>query len=251
MFFIWCKFQGHAGHDEPPHTSIRKVPALIGNEHKFGLHAQLDHKIEFIKRYVPDDVKIHFIGHSIGAWMVLELLKIPEIKAKTQQCYLLFPTVERMATTTNGFVFTKLIYPLWFILRYFYIILAKFPQIFQVLSLTLVFFLMSIPKYFMGTSLKYARPTVMDKVIYLANEEMKRVLELDIEHVKANKDLLKFYYGARDGWVPTKYCHQLIERVPGIRAEIDIYNIAHAFVLSSSAEMGKLVSGWIMEHKTS
>lgn len=205
--------------------------------------------MEFIKTYVPDDVKIHLIGHSIGAWMILELLKDPEIKSKIQHCYLLFPTIERMAVSSNGFWYTKVVQPLWFILRLVYVMFAKLPVFMQVFLLSVYFFIASIPRTYLGTALKYSRLSITDKVIYLANEEMEKVVVADIDTIARNKDLLKFYYGASDGWAPVKYCHDLQQSVPGIDAEIDIYKISHAFVLKSSVQMGKLVAGWILQFK--
>lgn len=83
----------------------------------------------------------------------------------------------------------------------------------------------------------------------MANDEMKRVCEADYDHIEQNKNILKFYYGATDGWTPVKYCQQLKEKVPNIDAQIDIYQFSHAFVLRSSIEMGKLVGGWILQNK--
>lgn len=240
---------GHAGHDEPPKSSIRKIPPLAGNEAKYGLHAQVQHKVEFIKTYVPDDVKIHLIGHSIGAWMVIELLKNTEIKSKIQHCYLLFPTFERMAASSNGFLYTKLVRPSWFILRRLVVLFGMLPVMVQVFLLSIYFFVMSMPRTFMGTALKYSRVSIMDKVLHLADDEMRLVVDADYNTLVENKEILKVYYGASDGWTPKKYCYQLQERVTGIDAQIDIYNIAHAFVLRSSEEMGKLMAGWIIEYK--
>lgn len=181
--------------------------------------------------------------------MALELLKYPDIKAKIQHCYLVFPTIERMAASSNGFWFTKVLNPLWFLLRFFIIVFAKLPVVIQIFIISVYFFVMSIPRTFLGTALKYSRLSIMEKVVYLANEEMRIVVNADIANISENKKLLKFYYGANDGWTPKKYCNQLIERVPGIDAQIDIYNIAHAFVLRSSTEMGKLVGKWVLECK--
>lgn len=36
---------GHQGHDDPPATSIRKVPKLRGNEQHFNLDGQIKHKV--------------------------------------------------------------------------------------------------------------------------------------------------------------------------------------------------------------
>ncbi|KAG4071816.1 hypothetical protein HA402_005977 [Bradysia odoriphaga] len=244
---------GHAGHDEPPETSLRRVPPLRGNEDKYNLDAQIKHKLEFIETYVPDDVKIHLIGHSIGAWMIIEMLKRePAIRDKIQHSYLLFPTIERMAVSPNGFYFTKLFQRIWFLLRFIVIIFSKFPVFFQVFLLSIYFWLASIPRQFLGTGLKYSRLTIMEKVLFLANEEMKRVVELDsatLETLRNNHRILKFYYGASDGWTPLKYCHQLKEKIPELDLEIDTRKFDHAFVIKSSEEVGKMVADWIMHRR--
>lgn len=36
---------GHVGHDDPPATSIRKVPKLKGNEELYDLNGQVKHKV--------------------------------------------------------------------------------------------------------------------------------------------------------------------------------------------------------------
>lgn len=37
---------GHQGHDDPPATSIRKVPQLEGNERLYDLDGQIKHKVK-------------------------------------------------------------------------------------------------------------------------------------------------------------------------------------------------------------
>lgn len=225
------------------------MPDLEGNESKYNLDGQVQHKLEFIRQYVPKDVKIHLIGHSIGAWMTLELLKIPEIKSQIHQCYLLFPTIEHMAASSNGWVYINIVQRFWLFLNLLITIFSKLPTVCQVLIIYMYFFMMGIPRYFVGTALKYSRPTVLRKIVYLADDEMERVIEPDLALLEANQKILKLYYGASDGWAPVKYCHRMQERVPGLDAQVDIYQYSHAFVLRSSIEMGKLVSGWIMQNR--
>lgn len=181
--------------------------------------------------------------------MLLELLKDAEVKAKVQHCYLLFPTIERMAVSSNGFWFTKVVQPLWFALRYMYVMFSKLPVVLQVFLLSVYFFIMGIPRTFLGTGLKYSRLSITDKVLYLADEEMRIVRDADVATIRVNLNLLKFYYGASDGWAPIKYCEELKAKVPGLDATVDIYNISHAFVLRSSVQMGRIVAGWITEFK--
>ena len=67
----------------------------------FTLEGQVNHKIDFINRYVPAGVNVHFIGHSIGAKISIELVKLYREKHNAA-AYLLFPTLERMAQTPKG-----------------------------------------------------------------------------------------------------------------------------------------------------
>lgn len=46
----------------------------------YGLRGQIEHKISFLRTQVPKDVKLILIGHSIGSYMVLQILKcVPEL----------------------------------------------------------------------------------------------------------------------------------------------------------------------------
>ncbi|KAL6051512.1 hypothetical protein STEG23_011317 [Scotinomys teguina] len=107
----------------------------------YGLNGQIEHKIAFLRAHVPKDVKIILIGHSIGSYLSLQVMKrapeLPEKKGslrglsisrggagkRTPYCangnrvtffrqktldqkvihtFLLFPTIERMSETPNG-----------------------------------------------------------------------------------------------------------------------------------------------------
>uniref|UniRef100_A0A336LZP8 Lipid droplet-associated hydrolase n=1 Tax=Culicoides sonorensis TaxID=179676 RepID=A0A336LZP8_CULSO len=237
---------GHVGHDDPPECSGKIVPDLYENERIFDLQGQVYHKRAFIEQYVPKDVKIHLIGHSIGAYMILELLKVPEIKRQIVKSYMLFPTIERMAASPNGRFFTKFFPWATKIALLFYTLFALLPNQIKIFVIYLYFMLLRIPKTFLGTADKYSRPHVVEKVLHLAVDEMNKVKDLDVEHIKANKDLLKFYYGASDGWTPVQYFYDLKEKIPDIDAELCQRGIAHAFVLRSGPEMGYIVADWIL-----
>lgn len=240
---------GHLGHDDPPPQSIREVPPLVGNEAIFDLENQVKHKLNFIETYVPKNVKIHLMGHSIGAWMVLQLLKHDIIKTRIQKCYLLFPTVERMVESNNGWLFTNIVLPLYIVFGFLLTFFARLPVVIRIFCLHIYFWLFSIPNHFVGTALKYSKPSVMEKVIFLAKDEMEKVRGLDREIVKENIDKLKFFYGAKDGWVPVKYYEDLKRDIPNVDAILDKNNIEHAFVLRSSSKMGAIVAEWINENK--
>lgn len=242
---------GHAGHDEPPSSSVgRQVPPLRGNEHRFDLAAQVRHKAEFIRRYVPADVRIHLIGHSIGAWMALELLKQPDIKARVAHSYLLFPTIERMGETVPGRMLTQAILPYWGLLSWGIRLFNVLPTMLAALLVSAYFWAVRIPLTYVGTTLKYLRLSILSQILHLAADEMRLVREVDVQTLTENAGQLKLYYGATDGWTTPGYCAELKRRVPGLDAEVDGLGIRHAFVLKRSEMMGRMVAGWIVERRS-
>lgn len=202
-------------------------------------------QIEFIRRYVPADVKIHLIGHSIGAWIALELLKVDDISERIHQCYCLFPTIEHMADSPNGRLYIRCIRRFWWLIYVCAVLFARCPTILHVFVLKVYFYFSSIPNHCMGTTLKYIRPSILKKIVFMANQEMDLIREVDYDNIGRNKHRIKFYYGATDGWTPLTYYRRLKERIPDVDASIDNHQINHAFVLRSSVEMGNIVAEWI------
>lgn len=211
------------------------------------MDGQIRHKIAFIEKYVPSDVKIHLIGHSIGAWMILQLLENERIRSRIQKCYMLFPIVERMMESPNGRVFTKVAMPLYSVFGYIFFSFFNFLPVW--LRLMLIQIEISIPRQFLGTALKYSKPSVAEKVVFLADDAMARVRGIQREIVEQNLDLLKFYYGTTDGWVPISYYDQLKKDYPKVDAQLDTKKIDHAFVLRHSQPMAVIVRDMIQQHR--
>lgn len=98
---------GHAGH-----VSVPDVPDKLAEEKASyttcTLDGQIKHKLTFINKFVPKDVKLIFIGHSIGCYMILKLLD--ELDSHhVLRCFMLFPTIERMAESPKGEIATPML----------------------------------------------------------------------------------------------------------------------------------------------
>lgn len=220
------------------------TPPLKTNEELYNLQGQLNHKIEFINRFVPKDVKIYLIGHSIGSKFCLELLKVPAFSQQVQHCYLMFPTIERMAESKKGKrvpTFNRF----FFIFRIFYNIFALIPSSWKRAIVRRHCRKEGMPDEFLEPSIEYTNPPVIDKIWFLALDEMAKIREIDEAVVKDNIHRLKLYYGTKDDWVPTSFYHELVQRFPGIDAELCKREYEHAFVLKSGPEVGKMVSEWM------
>lgn len=47
----------------------------------FGLNAQIEHKLAFLRKHVPRETSLILVGHSIGCYIILEMIKRdPELK---------------------------------------------------------------------------------------------------------------------------------------------------------------------------
>lgn len=68
----------------------------------YNLQQQVDHKANILRKFASRNTKIYIIGHSMGAKVALELLKIPEIEEQIVKCFMLFPTIEHIGDSPNA-----------------------------------------------------------------------------------------------------------------------------------------------------
>lgn len=48
---------------------------LEPNSSVFTVEGQIQHKVQFINEFIPEDVEIVLIGHSVGAHVILEIME--------------------------------------------------------------------------------------------------------------------------------------------------------------------------------
>ncbi|KPP76225.1 hypothetical protein Z043_104450, partial [Scleropages formosus] len=82
----------------------------------FGLQGQIEHKLAFLREHVPRDTRLVLIGHSIGCYIILDMMKRePRLQVRVSsweqvlKSVLLFPTIERMAATPQGRLMTPVL----------------------------------------------------------------------------------------------------------------------------------------------
>ncbi|XP_060267872.1 lipid droplet-associated hydrolase isoform X5 [Ovis aries] len=97
-FPVWII--SHAGHALAPRGKkvLKSSEDPNAEEIKdiYGLHGQVEHKLAFLRTQVPKEMKLVVIGHSIGSYFSLEILKhAPELPVI--HSILLFPTIERIS----------------------------------------------------------------------------------------------------------------------------------------------------------
>lgn len=224
------------------------TPPLKGNEHLYDLQGQLNHKIDFINRFLPKDVRVYLIGHSIGSKLCLDLLKLPHFSKQVQHAYLMFPTIERMAESRKGKLFPT--YDrFFFLLRFIYNTFHLLPSSWKRAVVQWKCRRDGIPEEFLESSVEFTNPPVIDRIWFLALDEMQKVREVDEEVIRSNMNRLKLYYTANDEWVNKEFYYELVQKFPGIDAELCKQGYEHAFVKKSGPEVGKMLSEWINQKR--
>lgn len=234
----------HGGHDKDQ----KKLPRLKDNKDLYDLQGQVKQKTELINKYLQG-VKLYCVGHSIGSKMILEILRENDENDKVdiEECYFLFPTLERMAETPNGKIVTWVInYILWLTLFGSWIF-HFLPRFLQYSLVRIYCYVVSLSPDNIPAIIQLIEPHVLNKVFFLAYDEMKKVNELDDATITANASKLRIYYGATDGWTPLKYYEELKLKHKDVKAEVCSRGYQHAFVLKYSKEVADLVTGWILK----
>jgi len=245
-YSIWTL--GHGGHDIP--ENAENFPSFSDHAELFNLESTIQQKVDFVKTHISSDQEVILIGHSIGAKMVIEVMKSKIANVKIG-C-LLFPTVEHMITSPAGISLNRVLkyVPSLFMMSIVWLI-SCLPRSFlgNVVKLWLQFKLLNfnsstpyLTDACLGATLDLINPRVVKNVLHLADTELQTVLDLDYDLINELKDDLWFYYGAKDHWVPLEYHENLVKNVPDVDAEICSQNIAHAFVLSASHKMAEIVA---------
>jgi pimeloyl-ACP methyl ester carboxylesterase len=240
-FPVWIV--GHAGHEIPKNNTVDPIPPLKGNEDLFRMQGQIKHKIDFINKYVPENAKLHIVGHSIGSYVILNLLKEESIRSRVVDVNLLFPAIETMAETRNGKFMTTYVKPIVWLILFLTWIYSILPTVVSNFFMYVYMKIESVPKMHFRTLTRFIEPSILEKVFDFAFEELDLVKERDNAVIKQNSDKIRILYGRRDGWAPESYYNRLKADIPEVKAEVSDYD--HAFVFQQSRQIGSLVSEWI------
>lgn len=221
-------------------------------EEHYGLEAQIAHKVNFIHENIPPDVSLILIGHSIGSYIILNMLDhLPA--SQVEHCFLLFPTLERMAVSPNGQQMTP-------ILQYLRWLIVIFTLFFSIIPIKYRF---NIIHWWLGNVdyqpcvqkalVETVSPWTVNYSTYLAKLEMNKVKELQKDLIRKYSRKLSFYYGKCDHWAPKLYYDDLIKEFPRIDARLCDLNMKHAFVLEAKEgrDMAKIVWRWARFHNQS
>ncbi|KYO48893.1 lipid droplet-associated hydrolase isoform X2 [Alligator mississippiensis] len=246
---VWAV--SHAGHCKPPSgmemtedTDIKELEDI------FGLHGQTEHKLDFLRKNVPKDMKLVLIGHSIGCYITLEMMKRAS-ELKVLRAVLLFPTIERMAQSPKGKFMTPLLCKLRYILYMPVYLLSFLPERAKTSIVRFALRGLKCPdEASIATSISLFSVDCIANILYMASQEMLKVVDRDNTTIQQNLKKLIFYYGTADGWCPQQYYEEIKMDFPDGDIRLCERGFRHAFVLDASKEMAAMITHWLQDDLT-
>ncbi|KAM9842635.1 lipid droplet-associated hydrolase [Aulostomus maculatus] len=241
---VWAV--SHAGHCAPPDAmDMLEDASSPAYQDVLGLDGQIEHKLAFLRSHVPRETGLVLVGHSIGCYIILEMMR-RDPGLKVLKAVMLFPTIERMAVTPQGKVMTPVLCHMRYVAYLPVFLLSLLPERLKHGLVKMV--LGAIP----SLDLSVVPPTVgllsgdcAANAMYMGGQEMREVLQRDDRTIKKNLEKLLFYYGATDHWCPVQYYHDIKQDFPTGDFRLCENGFRHAFVLDAGGEVAKMVSEWI------
>ncbi|NXK19279.1 LDAH hydrolase, partial [Arenaria interpres] len=219
-------------------------------EDVFGLNGQVEHKLNFLKKNVSKDIKLVLIAHSIGCYITLEMMKRAS-ELQVLRSVLLFPTIERMAQSPQGKLMTPLLCKLRYVLYMPVYLLSFLPE---GVKASLVRFALrgmkTCDESSITTSVNLFSVDCIANILYMASQEMLKVVERDSTTIKQNLKKLIFYYGRGDSWCPQHYYDEIKLDFPDGDIRLCEKGLRHAFVLDASKEMAAMITDWLRDDLT-
>ncbi|KAF8497387.1 hypothetical protein F5888DRAFT_1697217 [Russula emetica] len=209
------------------------------------LRAQIQAHLEFLDELLvayDDDnptTRVLLIGHSIGCWLIQEILKARAGRALGPRvgAYMLFPTISHIVRSPNGRKLSLFFRPPW-------------PRTLAYLALLVRHV---IPLFILRHLLQPSWPTSQVRVVHnllrapasiyaaltMANDEMETVHELDTDFLRDFAQDLWFYYAEEDDWVGEQLA-VVLSALRGTPTATESHvvlgrpGIPHAFCISAS-----------------
>ncbi|KDQ63374.1 hypothetical protein JAAARDRAFT_29400 [Jaapia argillacea MUCL 33604] len=234
------------------HSHIGHSPGVEDTETRYtldsvGLTAQVASAIEavdLIKDTFGNNTKIVVIGHSVGSWITLKVLKSrPE---DVTEVFLLFPTISQIASTPNGHRLS------WVFRSPFPRIISRLSPVARILPTTLLSLLFRgwpLPQLHVLKSLINSPMTIFS-ALTMAHDEMKTIRELDVALLDEYRHRICMYFAEDDDWVGEQREAILaaFQADPGtVRIVHGHPDIPHAFCINHGEPLASQCFEWLIE----
>ena len=193
---------------------------------------QVEHKLDFIENVVPDDVEIVLMGHSIGTFMAVQVMRLLEKRERVVHTVMLMPVLEKF-TQSPGWKSLSLLLPFRFLafLLVFLLSFVKDEIVLQLIPRLVPDMKRSrTPVCVLEGTLQLVNYRVFSNMLALARDESCQVDVRDDLFLSKNLHKMSFFFCADDRWVPLTFLRNLKRRFPSAQTEL-MDTVCHAFVV--------------------
>ncbi|KAJ7139949.1 hypothetical protein C8R44DRAFT_765856 [Mycena epipterygia] len=218
------------------HAHLAHTPGIhVSGEN--GLRAQVQSAIEALDavRAAFGKTKIVLGGHSVGAWIALQVLKARP--SDVFQVFLLCPTVTHIADTPNGRQLQ------WLFRSPFPFLVSWLSYLTRPLPLSLLFPHWSYSQIAVLRSLLNS-PSTIFACLSMAHDEMVNIRELDNPLLNEHMHRIYIYFAETDGWV-SKHKAGIMRCFLGSEARVVEGQAPHAFCLNHGEDVARECSIWL------
>lgn len=240
---------------------------VTDERHRFSLkHAslnnQVDHKLEFITKYIPKSASLFLAGHSIGAYMLLQKLEplIEQHNYQVLRCFLLFPVFEHITKTPRGWACNlacnlRLHYPLIMLAHFLYYVpdcIKRWLIEWRAKSHNSSNDTGDCEMHQDLDHLVAGTKTLLDSrvvfnVLRMLMDELEMVNDPDLTVFERYGSRMTLIYGNNDGWCPKEFYESALQRQLASKILMCSYNVEHAFVINHSHDVAEMVSSELNE----
>lgn len=221
------------------------------HEHLYNLAGQIEHKVDLFNNHIDKKSKLHIIGHSIGAWIVLEMVhRNTPLLDRVASIHLLFPVIQHIAKTDNCIEKEKITYRLKLLfLRLLYMLLPN-VLIKIIIRQYIKHSYSECPLFFVEGALKCLHPKNMNNFFLMLRDEIQNVCDLNTQIIGSVKENMNVVYGSQDGWVPLHFMDDLKIFEPSL--QMSEVKCSHAFTMNSKecSIVASIVSDYIKSKKS-
>ncbi|KAJ4705367.1 Lipid droplet-associated hydrolase [Melia azedarach] len=211
----------------------------LENGRLFSLQEQIDHKMDFVSQELQNtEVPIVLVGHSIGSYITVEMLK--RSSEKVIYCIGLYPFLALNQQSVKQSIIGKISASS----------IASAALSFTISSLgilpsTALRFLVSqsLGRSWSATAVEatcthLSQYHVMRNILFMAETEFKKLSETpDWEFMRKNQGKLAFLYGIDDHWGPLQMFEEISKQAPGIDLSIEREGHTHSFCCSEAGSI--------------
>lgn len=196
-----------------------------------------------VRHYYGQNTKIVLIGHSVGAWVALQIVKARQNDINS--ALLLFPTITHISKTRNGVLLAKFFTP---IPRYVVSMMSYLTRLVPDSVLSMIF--SSWPAaQIRALRVLLNSPGAIRATMSMADAEMQGIKDLDISLIIQHKHCLRFYFAQHDDWVGENR-EVVLESFEAEAETVSIvhghHDIPHAFCINHGEAVAEQCHEWLL-----